>query len=103
MLVHPTFGETMYAMLAQDIGIDNDSPSLYINDLSDTPSLKVALDGPEQDKWLAAIKTKLQSIKDEKVYTLVDPSKEQIENLLGNKFILHGKRGPTGDIERYKA
>ena len=63
-------------MLALDIGVDNDSLSPNVDDLSDTPSLKVAMDGPKQDKWLAAIKKELQSIKDEKVYMLVNPSNE---------------------------
>ena len=34
---------------------------------------------------------------------MVNPSKEQIENLLQNKFVLCHKKGPTGDIECYKA
>ena len=37
------------------------------------------------------------------MYDLVNPSKEQIDNLLGNKLILCRKQGPTGLIEHYKA
>ena len=103
MTAHSTFGERMYAMLAQEMGHANYSPSPHVDDLSDTPTLKVAMEGPEQDKWLTTIENKLQSIKDEKLYELVDPSKEHIENLLGNKLVLDFKRGPTGNIKHYKA
>ena len=95
MTAHSMFGETMYAILALDIGADDHLLSPNINDLSNTPSLKVAMDGPKQDKWLAAIKKELQSIKDEKVYMLVNPSNERIENLLGNKLVLRRKHGLT--------
>ena len=67
-------------MLAQEMEHDSHSPSPHVDDLSDTPTLKVAMEGPEWDKWLTAIANELQSIKDEKVYELVDPSKEHIEN-----------------------
>ena len=88
MTAHSTFGEWMYMMLTQEMEHDSHSPSPHVDDLSDTPTLKVAMEGPEWDKWLTAIANELQSIKDEKVYELVNPSKEHIKNLLGNKFVL---------------
>ena len=51
--------------------------------------------------WLTAIDWELQSIRDENVYQLVNRAKEKIENLLGTKFVLCHKRGPTGNIEHY--
>ena len=90
-------------MLATD-GIHDDADSAVdLEQLSDTPTLKTALNGPERDRWLDAIEKELRSIKDEEVYELVNPSEEHIDNLLGNKLVLRRKRGPTGLIERYKA
>ena len=40
-------GEAMYTMLAQNITHDVNSLLLDIDDLSDTPTLKVVMDGPE--------------------------------------------------------
>ena len=89
----------MYAMLATD-GIHDDADSaVNLEHLSDAPTLKTGLNGPERDRWLDAIEKELRSIKDEEVYELVNPSEEHIDNLLGNKLVLRRKRGPTGLIE----
>ena len=88
MSAHTTLGEMMYAFLATHDTRDSELLELDVDDLSDTPTLKAALDGPERDKWAAAIQKELCNIQDENVYDLVDPSKEQIDNLLGNKLIL---------------
>ena len=74
-----------------------------LEDLSDTLTLKAALTGPEKDQWVHAIHSELDNIKSEDVYDLVDPKTENIENLLGNKIVLHQKCGATGKIEWYKA
>ena len=74
-----------------------------IEDLSDTPMLKVALAGTEKDRWVSTICSKLDNIKAKDVYDLVDPKSENIENLLGNKIVLCCKCGPTGKVECYKA
>ena len=44
---HAMLGEAMYAMLRQNITHDVNSLLLDIDDLSDTPTLKVAMDRPE--------------------------------------------------------
>ena len=59
-----------------------------IEDLSDTPTLKTALSGPEKECWIQAIRNELDNIKSEDIYDLVDPKVEHIENLLGNKIVL---------------
>ena len=70
-----------------------------VEDLSDTPSLKVTLAGPEKDQWVDTIRSKLSNIKLEDVYDLVDPNDKNVENLLGNKIVLCCKRGSTGKVE----
>ncbi len=74
-----------------------------IKDLSDMPTLKATLAGPEEDQWVQAICSKLDNIKSKYVYDLVNPRSENIENLLGNKIVLHHKHGPTGRVKCYKA
>ena len=102
MSAHITLGEMMYALLTTQ-EVQDDTPSeLDVDDLNDTPTLKTALDSPEKGKWIDAIEKELQSIRNEDIYDLVDLSKEQVDNLLGNKLVLCRKRGPTGQIERYK-
>ena len=71
-----TFGERMYAFLATHKAQDAALSDLDVDDLSDTPTLKVALDGPEKDKWIEAIRKELSTIQDEDVYDLVNPSQE---------------------------
>jgi transposase InsO family protein len=86
------------AMLAR-----HDERNNATDDLTDNPTLNMALAGKERDKWIEAIKKELDNIKAEGVYDLVDPKTETIENLLGSKMVLRRKRGKTGKIERYKA
>ena len=91
----------MRAMLAAR-DPDNE-PGDFIDDLEDTPTLKTVLAGLEKDCWVKAIHSELENIKSKDVYDLVDPKHESIENLLGNKIILHRKHGATGQIKQYKA
>nr|GEU61196.1 putative ribonuclease H-like domain-containing protein [Tanacetum cinerariifolium] len=43
-----------------------------LGDLNEPPNYMVALSDPESDKWLEAINTKMQSMKDNQVWVLVD-------------------------------
>ena len=91
----------MEALLTTSFGINMGEST--IDDLSDTPTLKTALAGPEKDQWVAAIRTELDNIRAEDIYDLVNPANENVDNLLGNKIVLRRKRGATSNIERYKA
>ena len=73
------------------------------DDLGDSPNASDALSGPEAQFWNAAISEELESIAKVEVYTLVDPAQHDIGNLLGSKLVLRKKRGPNGEILRYKA
>src|SRR5258708_606725 len=79
------------------------NPGNTFEDLSDTLSLKAALAGPEKDCWVTAIHSEHDNIKAKDVYDLVDPKNKHIDNLLGNKIILHCKWGASSNVERYKA
>src|SRR5260221_13631211 len=95
----------MHTLLANSDGYDStkfdtSNPS---EDRSDSPALRSALAGPEKDRWVTAIRSELDNTKAEDVYELIDPKREKIDNLLGNKIVLRRKRGAAGNIERYKA
>ncbi len=95
----------MYAMLAtwEHSPNEDSPPNIPVDDLSDTPTLKTALARPKKDKWIDVIHSELNNIKEQEVYELVDPKEENISNILGNKIVLHQKRGVTGKIKHYKA
>ena len=87
-MVTETFGDQLQALLAAEDADHLLNSQEVIEDLSDTLTLKVALDSPEKDQWIDAIHSELNNIKLEDVYELVDPNSEKIENLLGNKIVL---------------
>ena len=70
--------------------------------LPDAPSLREALSGPERDKWHSAILEELAAIKDAGTWELIDYS-PSIRNVIGCQFVLQKKRGPDGEVTKYKA
>src|SRR5260370_28467483 len=103
LLAHLSFSDQIHLMLVDVESDDNPNLLGMINDLSDMPTLKAALAVPEEDQWVQAICSNLDNIKSKDVYDLVNPTSENIENLLGNKIVLHHKWRPTGKVECYKA
>ena len=59
-----------------------------------------AIQRPDSQKWLEAIKFEMESMKINGVWTLVDPSKG-IKSI-GCKWIFKRKRGTDGKVETYK-
>ena len=57
----------MLATLDTPEGTLSTLPTPDTDDLTDTPTLKAALEGPERDKWMSAIHAELQNIKAEDV------------------------------------
>ncbi len=72
-------------------------------ELPDAPSFREAMAGPEHDRWHAAILEELAAIKEAGTWELVDYSPALIQNVIGCRFILQKKRGPDGEVLRYKA
>ena len=64
----------MHALLTTWNGekISTFDPDGTIEDLSDTPTLRAALTGPEKDQWVSAIHSELDNIKREDIYDLVN-------------------------------
>ncbi|GKF01734.1 retrotransposon protein, putative, ty1-copia subclass, partial [Tanacetum coccineum] len=70
-----------------------------LRDLNEPPNYKVALADPESDKWLKAINTKMQSMKDNQVLYLVDlPSNGRT---VGCKWIFKKKTDMDGNVHTF--
>jgi transposase InsO family protein len=60
-----------------------------------------AMADADSDRWIGAMKEEFTSLQDNKTWTLVDrPSNQRV---LPGKWVYKHKRGPKGDIMRYKA
>ncbi|GKF96507.1 putative retrotransposon ty1-copia subclass protein, partial [Tanacetum coccineum] len=70
-------------------------------DLNEPPNYKAALSDPEFDKWLEAMNTKMQSMKDNQVWVLVDlpPNGRTIRS----KWIFKKKTDMDGNVHTFKA
>ncbi|GJY00440.1 retrotransposon protein, putative, ty1-copia subclass [Tanacetum coccineum] len=72
-----------------------------LGDLNEPPNYKAALSDPEFDKWLEAINTKMQSMKDNQVTVLVDlPPNGQT---VGSKWLFKKKTNMDGNVHTFKA
>ncbi|GJR77471.1 retrotransposon protein, putative, ty1-copia subclass [Tanacetum coccineum] len=72
-----------------------------LGDLNEPPNYKAALSDPEFDKWLEAMNTKMQSIKDNQVWVLVDLSPNG--QTIGSKWLLKKKTDIDGNVHIFKA
>src|SRR3954463_13675809 len=71
-------------------------------DESDQPtSYKEAMEGPESEKWLEAMKSKIDSIYTNKVWTLVDIPEDR--KAIENKWIFKKKTDADRNVYVYKA
>ncbi|GKC78946.1 zinc finger, CCHC-type containing protein [Tanacetum coccineum] len=71
-----------------------------LGDLHEPPNYKAALSNPEFDKWLEAINTEMQSMKDNLVWVLVDlpPNCRTV----GSKWIFKKKTNMDGNVHTFK-
>ncbi|GJY26149.1 retrotransposon protein, putative, ty1-copia subclass [Tanacetum coccineum] len=87
------------ALVKRDTPDKLDSRSIkYLNE---PPNYKVALANPESDKWLEAMNTKIQSIKDNQVWILVKlpPNGRTVRS----KWLLKKKTDMDGNVHTFKA
>ena len=71
-------------------------------ELPNSPPFCKAMAGPEHTKWHTAILEELVAIKDTRTWELIDHSLT-VHNVIGCCFVLQKKRGPDGEVTRYKA
>ncbi|GJV22665.1 retrotransposon protein, putative, ty1-copia subclass [Tanacetum coccineum] len=74
---------------------------LKLRDLHEPPNYKAALSNPEFDKWLEAINTEMQSMKDNQVWVLVDlpPNGRTV----GSKWLFKKNTDMVGNVHTFKA
>ncbi|GJW68676.1 retrotransposon protein, putative, ty1-copia subclass [Tanacetum coccineum] len=72
-----------------------------LGDLNEPPKYKVALSDPESDKWLKAMDTKMQIMKDNQVWVLVDllPNGRTV----GSKWLFKKKTNMDDNVHTFKA
>ena len=74
-----------------DLDENNEDPITYMD----------AMQRSDSEKWLEAIKSEMESMKVNDVWTLVDPP-EGVKPI-GCKWVFKRKRGADGKVETYKA
>ncbi|GJY42608.1 retrotransposon protein, putative, ty1-copia subclass [Tanacetum coccineum] len=72
-----------------------------LGDLNEPPNYKAALSDPEYDKWLEAMNTEMQSMKDNQVWILdeLPPNGQTV----GSKWLFKKKTDMDGNVHTFKA
>jgi hypothetical protein len=71
--------------------VEHDEPTTYTK----------AMEGPESEKWLEAMKSKIRSMYNNQVWTLVDIPSER--KAIDNKLIFKKKNDADGNVTIHKA
>ncbi|GKF54497.1 hypothetical protein Tco_0161407 [Tanacetum coccineum] len=71
-----------------------------LGDLNEPPNYKATLSDPEFDKWLEAMNTEMQSMKDNQVWVLVDPSPNG--RTVGSKWLFKKNTDIDGNVHTFK-
>lgn len=69
--------------------------------LDDPENYEEVLTRPDYDKWVVAMDEEMDSMRKNKVWSLVDVPKDA--NIISNRWVFVVKRKPTGEVDRYKA
>ena len=77
---------------------DND---VLIVDQSEPTSYQEAINSPDSEKWLEAMKSEMQSMYDNQVWTLIDPTDGL--KTIGCKWVFKKKTDMDGNVYTYKA
>ena len=70
-------------------------------DQSEPTSYQEAINNPDFEKWLEAMKSEMQSIYDNQVWTLIDPTDGL--KTIGCKWVFKMKIDMDGNVHTYKA
>ena len=80
--------------------IEDDNEASIIHD-DDPMTYSKAVERKDSDKWLSAMKSEMDSMYSNQVWTLVDPPNGI--NLIGCKWVFKRKIRVNGQVETYKA
>ncbi|GJW04263.1 retrotransposon protein, putative, ty1-copia subclass [Tanacetum coccineum] len=94
-------GKKIKAIQSDRYGFYVDVDEYELGDLNEPPNYKAALSDPEYDKWLEAMNTEMQSMKDNQVWILV----ELFPNgrITRSKWIFKKKTDMDGNVHTFKA
>ena len=70
-------------------------------DQDETLTYQDAMNSPDSERWLKAIKSEMDSMYDNQVWTLVDPP-ERVKPI-GCKWVFKRKINMNGNVQTYKA
>ena len=86
-------------------GLDNDFDELYLlgdNETKEDPrDYTEAMSDIDSKRWQEAMKSEMDSMYQNQVWTLVDPPEGIVP--VGNKWVFKRKIGVDGNVETYKA
>jgi hypothetical protein len=74
--------------------------SVMLTDQDEPATYKEAMEGPESEKWLEAMKSKIRSMYDNQVWILVDITSDR--KAVENKWIFKEKTNADGNVTVYK-
>ncbi|KAJ2911503.1 hypothetical protein MD484_g8910, partial [Candolleomyces efflorescens] len=77
--------------------------AMAVNPDSDDPTYKEAMNGPEKEKWLKAVKEEVDQIEKMHTYNVIEVDRREITNIISSRFVLCHKQDAQGNISRYKA
>jgi hypothetical protein len=72
-----------------------------LTDLDERATYTEAMEGPESEKWLKAMKFEIRSMYDNQVWTLVEIPSDR--KAVENKWIFKKKTNADGNVTVYKA
>nr|GEV23578.1 hypothetical protein [Tanacetum cinerariifolium] len=94
----PIHRSTMIPQGPDIYGFHVDVEEYELGDLNEPPNYKASLSDPEFDKWLESMNTKMQSMKDNQVWVLVDLPPNG--RTLGSKWIFKKKNEMDGNVNK---
>ena len=78
-----------------------DSRELLLIDQDEPTTYQEAVLGPDSEKWLCAMKFEMQSMYDNRVWSLIDPP--ECVKTIGCKWVFKKKTDMDGNVHTYKA
>nr|GEU45181.1 hypothetical protein [Tanacetum cinerariifolium] len=93
--MHPSINTSLHH---EEDDLEIDEPQ---RDVGEPSNYKAALLYPESDKWIDAMNVEIQSLKDNKVWDLVELSPDG--KIIGSKWLFKKKTDMDGAIHTYKA
>lgn len=90
-----------YSSFSGEVVSPQSTPMCPKTSFDNPQSYEEALNGPDREKWIAAMREEIAALEENETWELTSLPSDR--KAIRNKWVFKTKRGPTGDIERYKA